>query len=673
MEVSEQIRKFEDFIKEHYYAQLLELIRLGKKSLVIDFVLLSKFDPELAELLLDQPEEVLRAAELSISNFDLPVDVKNFKVRITNIGEDLRMLIRNIRSTHLGKFVMIEGVIRQKSDVRPQVTSAKFECPACGNIINVLQLDTKFKEPTRCSCGRKGKFRLLNKELVDAQGIVLEESTKDLEGGEQPKRINVLLKDELVSPISEKRTNPGSSIRVIGIIKEVPIILRSGGQSTKFDLVFEANNIEALEEDYTNIEITEEEERIIKEIAADRRLIERLTKSLAPGIYGHEKIKEALLMQFVGGVRKTRSDGVPTRGDIHILLIGDPGSGKSMLLKRSAVVAPKARYVSGKGVSGAGLTAAVVRDEFLSGWSLEAGALVLANRGTVMIDELDKMSEDDTSAMHEALEQQTISISKANIQATLRCETTVLAAANPKFGRFDPYETIAKQINLPPALINRFDLIFTIRDFPDEEKDKQMASFILNLHQMSEVIEPDIDTALLRKYLVYAKQRITPKLTETALEELRDYYLKMRGSGGSEEGGIKSIPISPRQLEALIRLSEAAAKLRLSEKVTKRDAQRAIALLHYCLEQVGLEPETGRIDIDRIVTGIPASERSRISIIKEIIGDLEQKIGKTIPLEDIINGAADKGIERDAVEEAIEKLKRTGDLFEPKKGFISRI
>src|SRR3989338_8901829 len=348
MEVAEQISKFQEFLEMHYHAKLLEIARLGQKFIEIDFEELSKFSPELVDDLIEYPEETIKAFELSCSNFDLPNETKEIRIRIFNLTAEQRILIRNIRSTHIGKLIWFEGVVRQKSDVRPQVTSARFECPSCGNIITVLQLDTKFKEPTRCGCGRKGKFRLLTKELVDAQGLVLEESTKDLDGGEQPKRINVFLKNDLVSPISEKRTNPGSSVRLSGIIKEVPIILKSGGQSTKFDLIVEENHVESIQEDYTNITISEEDEKKIRELSQDPKLMEKLTQASAPGIFGHDKIKEALLMQFAGGVTKTRDDGVKTRGDIHVLLIGDPGSGKSQLLKRASVVAPKSRYVSGK-------------------------------------------------------------------------------------------------------------------------------------------------------------------------------------------------------------------------------------------------------------------------------------------------------------------------------------
>lgn len=672
MEVQEQIKVFREFIEKFYEASLLETVRKGESFLVLDFFELTKFNPELAEELLERPEELLKAGELAVKEFDLPHPVEKFYLRFRNLPESQKIMISEIRSKHLTKFFWTEGVIRQKSDVRPQVTAAKFECPSCGGILTLLQQGKTFHEPSRCSCGRKGKFRELSKDLVDAQGIFLEEAAEDLEGGAQPKRMNVFLKNDLVSPITEKRTGPGSKVRIIGWVTEVPINLHSGGRSTKFDLMIEANFIEPVHEDFSSIEISEEEKKKIEELGHDPKLFERFIKNLAPSIFGYEKIKEALILQLAGGVKKERKDGVITRGDMHVLLIGDPGSGKSQLLKMIARIAPKGRYVSGKGVSGAGLTAAVVKDEFLGGWSLEAGALVLSSNGFCCIDELDKMSREDTSAMHEALEQQSVSISKANIQATLRAETTVLAAANPKFGRFDSYKLIGEQINLPPTLINRFDLIFPIKDLPNKEKDGVMAEHILSLHQNPEEIKTDIDPKLLKKYIAYAR-RIKPVITDSALKELKEYYITMRNSGQVEEGGVRSIPITARQLEALIRLAEASAKIRLSDKVAKKDAQRAIELINYCLSEVAKDMETGLIDIDRISTGISAKERSGISLVKEIIDSLEEQFTKVIPINSIIEKAEAQGLKSAEVEEIIEKLRRSGDIYEPRKGFISKI
>ncbi|MBI4918869.1 minichromosome maintenance protein MCM [archaeon] len=669
MELTELTKKFAEFLETNYQVELLENVRKGKKSIQIDFSKLITFEPEIGDLLLDDPEETLKAFELSIEQ--LNPKAKNFTVRVKNLPESTGIFIRNIRSKELGKFLTLEGVVRRKSDVRPHVTSAKFECPSCGNTISILQLDNKFKEPSRCSCGRKGKFRLLNKELVDAQGLVLEEIPEKLDGGEQPKRLDVFLKNDLVSPLSEKKTNPGSRIVLTGIVKEVPIITRSGAQSTKFDLVFEANCVDSVEEDFNDISISKEEEEKIITLSKDPKINSLLIESVAPSIYGHEKIKEALLLQLVGGVRKVREDGGVTRGDIHMLLVGDPGGGKSQILKRVGKIGIKARYVTGRGASGAGLTATVVKDEFIQGWSLEAGALVLANKGIAAIDELDKMSKEDTWSMHEAMEQQSVSISKANIQATLRCETTIIAAANPKFGRFDPYETVASQINLPSTLINRFDLIFPIKDLPDEKKDEKLASFILELHKDDSYNEAEIPTDLLRKYIAYAKQNFRPKLTQMAIDEIKEYFLKLRQ--GASASGTKTIPISARQLEGLVRLSEASAKIRLSDKVMKKDAQKAVALLDYCLRQVAFDEETGTIDIDRIATEMPATQRNKLIKVKEIIIELEKQVGKLIPLEDLIQAAAEQGLEENEVEEAIQKLKRAGDVYEPKNGFLSRI
>ena len=668
MEPSKQIETFKDFFDADYKVPLLESISTDKGFFVVSFADLSQFNPELADDLLDDPENVLKAASIAASQIESKAS--DTEVRFSSLPLSSRVAVSNIRSKNLGKFIQVRGIVRQKSDVRPQVISSKFECPSCGAIIPVLQLDSKFKEPTRCQCGRKGFFREISKQLVDAQKIVLEEAADELEGGEQPKRLNVILKKDLISPLTERRTNPGSKIEVVGYLMEVPISLPSGGKSTRFDIMMECNYVEPVEEDFSQLKITEEEEETIKALARDPDVYEKLIDSVAPSIYGHERVKEALLLQMLGGVKKTRPDGVTTRGDMHVLLIGDPGSGKSALLRRITKIAPKARFVSGKGSSAAGLTASVVKDEFLRGYALEAGALVLANKGFCMVDELDKMSPDDRSAFHEALEQQTVSISKANIQATLRCETVVLAAANPKYGRFDPYEQLAKQLDLPSTLINRFDLIFPIKDLPNKGRDEQMAQFILELQQREDAIVAPIDSAMIKKYIAYARIHCTPKLSQEALQEIKQFYVDLRSSG--KEADMASIPISARQLEGLVRLSEASAKSRLSSIITKEDARKAIDLVYYCLSQIGIDPSTGRLDIDRVSGIMPASERNIIHQIKDIIKELADVTGNNlVPEDDIILEAKNRGLNELKVEEALEKLNQKGDIFRPRHGFYS--
>jgi len=672
LDVQEQIEHFQEFLQNNYENKIHEILTEGKKSIVLDFKELAAFDIELAEFLLNDPENATKAAEVALSQIFIPEEI-SLRIRFENLPESQRIEIRNIRSIHLNKFLAVDGIVRQTSDVRPQVTMAKFECPSCGNTISIIQVETRFKEPSRCTCGRRGTFRLIHRDLVDAQRLVIEEVPEKLEGGAQPKRISVFLKEDLVEPKLEKKTTPGAKIRVNGIVREVPIMLKTGAQSIRYDLMIDANFVEPIEETFEDVEISKEDEQKILELVKDPYVYEKLRNSIAPSIFGHENIKDALILQLMGGVKKEKKDGTKTRGNMHILLVGDPGSAKSTLLLSLSKVAPKARYVAGRGSSAAGLTASVVKDEFLKGWALEAGTLVLANGGYAMIDELDKISTEDTSALHEVLANEQVSIAKANIQATLRAETTLLSAANPKFGRFDPYQSIAAQINLPPALINRFDLIFTVRDIPNKDKDEKIASHVLETMRNVERSAPEIPNEFMKKYISYARQKCKPMLTDNAIKSIKEFYVNLRNSGSTSEEGLKSIPISARQLEAIVRLAEASARVRLAKKVSVKDTLRAIEIMTACLHQVGIDPKTGKMDIDMISTGIPASTRSKIVMLREIIINLSEKKGKTVAEGDIIEDAQKKDISETEVYDLLEKLKKEGELFEPKKGFICRI
>jgi len=653
---------------ETYKKEIGEARKKGKRVIFLNFDDLSSQSPVLTETLLASPEEIIQILETALEETGLTL--QNTRIRFNNLPDATQKVkIRTIRANHLNQFIFFEGLVRQASNVRPQVVNAKFECPSCGTVISVLQIEKKFREPSRCSCGRKGQFRLISKAMVDAQRLVIEEAPESLTGGEQPRRIDVFLKEDLVDPLMEERTTPGTKVRVLGILKEVPVPLQTGAISTRFDLAVEANNIIPLESTYEDLDISEEDERQILELAADPELFKKLRDSVAPSIWGYEEIKEALVLQMFGGVRKVSPDGTVSRGDIHLFLIGDPGVAKSVTLKFISNIAPKGRYIVGKAATGAGITATVVKDEFLKGWSLEAGAMVLANKGVVCIDEIEKMDANDRSAMHEALEQQTVTISKANVQATLQAQTSVLAAGNPKYGRFEPTQSITQQIDLPPALINRFDLIFVLRDLPNLKQDDAIATHVLNMHQKKDK-KSDIDREIFRKYVAYAKQKVEPRLTEDAVDEIKKFYVKLRNMQAT--GDSNAIAISARQLQGLVRLAEAHAKTRLSPVVEKYDAEVSIRLTNYYLMQVGYDPETKKFDIDRFTTKVSSSQRNKLILIKETLKKLEEKFGKQIPLDDLRKELGTNFSDLE-FEEALEKLKKSGDLFQPKSGFVQDV
>ncbi len=1219
MEEDSLVPECEQFLRQKEVMQaLIEACEEGKGSITIDFMSLDRFNPALAERLLEEPEKVLQAFSEAINNIELPPH-EPMEVRVKNLPKSRNIRIRNLRAKHIGKLVEIEGVVKAASEVRPQIYEAVFQCPECGNLIPVEQDSPTLKQPTMCECGRRGIFKLVEKKMYDIRWLTVNEPF-EITSGEPPSKINVLLKKDLTTPEMQRKSDPGNQLRIVGILKEIPKRVQ-GKISTRPEIYFEAVYIESKEEEFEEVKITEEDKKRIHELAKRSDIYDILIASIAPGIYGWEEIKEAILLQLFGGIRHEFEDGTHVRGNIHILITGDPSTAKSVLISNVVKALPRGRYVSGKGVTGAGLTTTVVKNELLGGWVLEAGALILANNSILAIDEFDKMSKEDQIAMHEAMSLEsyhgdfvitladgsrkkigevvedffrrfperirkgidcewvdlsegelellvsdlknvrrasairvsrhkapkrfykveletgrsvivtphhpfivfengkftkkpieklkvgdfvpivtelevegkmrhldsialttgvrsgehlprgnwrkeikmpmhnspefckwlgylvsegsheinrgkingvnftnsdelllgefreltahlfgltpytqkkkgrtmlrytskalinflhsiepkllanawekrlpsfvfgcknneikqllrslfegdgslidtkkgiyvtyttssdelaeqihelllrfgivgrivkvekpsrrskrriyrivikgkrnlenflrigfinekknekirkrlallkgrtcfyekipcgkviaellrllklsqkkavgytltyhesgdfcfnkykvreilervnrrleemkaclkeiekaetasqlrnirkrlgfsareiarllscshqlvslrelrggnkifvenykralrnhltgiigkaeeliedlkkitagnialckvkkievienesekwsydvsvpgklfvsagailhnTVSVAKASIVATLPARTAILAAANPKLGRFDPYLSILEQIDIPETLLTRFDLKFALRDVPDKTRDRELVEHVTASRMDKDVARPVLDLNFLRKYIVYARKTITDiKLTDEAAEILKNFYVELRNRYSGDK--VPTVPITLRQYEALIRLAEASAKVRLDNFVRKEDAERAIRLMKVSLQQLGIDVDTGRIDIDKIESGITSSQRSKMRLLLEIISELEEKLGKNIPIEDVKAAAEEQGI--DNVDELLERLKNEGLIFMPRAGHIRKV
>lgn len=640
------VTKFEEFFSTTYKDDVFKILEKypDERSLTIDYNNLEMFDPDLADLLIEKPEDVLESSQNAIKNIDPLVKDADINIRIENLSNLIPL--KTLLSKYIGKFVSADGIVRKTDEIRPRIETGVFECRGCMRLHEVEQRsDNRILEPSLCSeCGGRS-FRLLQEDskYIDTQTARMQEPLENLSGGTEPKQMLMVLEDDLVDKLS-----PGDKVRVTGTLKTF-----REERSGKFKNYIYVNHIEHLEQEFEELQISEEDEEKILKLAKDPNIYEKIIKSTAPSIKGYRDVKEAIALQLFGGAAKELEDETRLRGDIHILIVGDPGIGKSQMLKYVSKLAPRSIYTSGKGTTGAGLTAAAVRDE-LGGWSLEAGALVLGDQGNVCVDELDKMRTEDRSALHEALEQQTVSIAKAGIMATLNSRCSVLAAANPKFGRFDRFKILAEQIDLPSPILSRFDLIFVVEDRPNIKNDTELAQHILKIHQ-EDTINYEIEPDLLRKYIAYARKNVNPKLTDDANTILKEFYVSTRNSSAEEEG---PVPITARQLEAIIRLAEASAKIRLKNTVDKEDAEKAVRLQLACLKEVGVDPETGEIDIDKVEGRTPKSDRDKLQKVLEEVGILEEEYAGKAPKDVLISNMAEKyDVSEEKVESIIKNLK----------------
>ena len=698
-EDADKTRDWSRLLKTRYKKALGEISREypHKRSLLIDYRDIERFGKEgisLADQLLVNPGAVLEDVEAAVIN-DRLIRTKDGKelpagginIRFTNLPR--KTGIRNIRSDDINTFVSVEGILRKTTEVRPRIVNAAFRCPG-GHFTYKEQKYGKFIEPdggATDGCSFK-KLELMPKRsrFVDSQKLRIQESPEGLRGGEQPQTLDVDVTDDLSGKVA-----PGDRVIINGILRSMQRIVK-GEKSTVFDIFLECNSIEIAEKEFEEVEIDEKSEDEIRTLSRDPMIYRMITNSIAPTIYGSEDVKQAIALQLFGGIAKEMPDGSRLRGDIHVLLIGDPGIAKSQLLRYVVKLSPRAIYTSGQSSTAAGLTATAVKDEFGEGrWTLEAGALVLADMGVAAVDEMDKMEKGDRSALHEAMEQQSISVAKAGITATLKSRCALLGAANPKYGRFDMFGDISDQINMPPSLLSRFDLIFIMTDQPEQKRDLAIAEHILKAHRTGELIEqhkktpipgvtdeyireqlkpvmPDIDPTLFRKYVAYAKRSCYPMLSSEAKDALVNYYLKLRGIAEPN----KPVPVTARQLEALVRLAEASARIRLSDTILQSDAERVIHIVDACLRQIAYDARTGTFDIDKVVTGISKEKRDIVRVIKDAIRDIGGE-GRRAGIDQVIDAVSGKGFARDKVKEGIDMLLRHGEAMEPKNGIIQLI
>jgi Predicted ATPase involved in replication control, Cdc46/Mcm family len=821
-----------------------------KRSLFVSYNDIDAYSTDLAMFILDHPDKSISIGRKVIKDMMPPGWDPTFSVnlRITDLPRDARVEIRQLRAKHLGKFVAVEGLVRKATTVKPRMTHALFRCARCSTEMWEEQTGVSLREPMMCSnmegsCNKTATRFILDDTrsiYIDTQKVEIQENPEGLRGGAQPERLSGFLEDDISGIIT-----PGNRLILNGVIRSLPKNDRD--RSTIFEIQMDVVSIEFEQHEYDEIQITEEDEVEMLRMSKDPDLFHNIIHSISPTIYGLETEKEAIALQLFGGSHKEMDDGTVIRGDMHILLVGDPGVAKSQLLRYMGMLAPRGIYASGKSASAAGLcvhgdtilnlesgdtriedlvrkymtepeeyrpgiwrqsiegeqtismakegmfrvlpvtyvwkiktpeklveittvnddkliltpetkimafagsvfdwveareikeggmvatcfdsprrmkfkavrsvryltqdlpefvydltvdpahsflgngfvvhnTAAAVKDDFGDGrWTLEAGALVLADKGLACVDELDKMSPQDRSSLHEAMESQKISVAKAGISATLQCRCSMLAAANPKHGRFEGSAERANQIDLPPALLSRFDMIFVLTDEPEATRDKNITQHILKAHRRGQVrrkenkgkdndserilsetsdIKPIYEIDVLRKYVAYSK-RIVPVLSDEATAKIQDSYLETRGRGGKNS----PVPITARQLEAYVRLSEASARTRLSPIVEVQDAERAIRLVKYYLDKI-IGTTDGVWDIDTITSGTSKKTRDLMPLILEIFA--EHGSGGLM-MDEIIQHALDAGITEGDARDTVEKMRSANDLFCPSFGLYKRV
>lgn len=640
-------REFKSFLTEYtdehgtsvYGTRVRTLGEVNAESLEVSYDHLSASKAILAYFLANAPAEVLTifdqvAMEVTLLHYpDYERIHSEIHVRISDLP--VHYTLRQLRQTHLNCLVRVTGVVTRRTGVFPQLKYVRFNCTKCGIVLGPFQQESNVEvRISYChNCQSKGPFTLNSEKTVyrNYQKMTLQESPGTVPAGRLPRHREVILLWDLIDS-----AKPGEEIEVTGIYRNnYDAQLNNRNGFPVFATILEANHVVKSHDQLAGFRLTEEDEREIRQLSRDTQIVDKIIASMAPSIYGHTDIKTAVALSLFGGVSKVAQGRLNIRGDINILLLGDPGTAKSQILKYVEKTAHRAVFATGQGASAVGLTASVRKDPLTAEWTLEGGALVLADRGTCLIDEFDKMNDQDRTSIHEAMEQQTISISKAGIVTTLQARCAIIAAANPIGGRYNSTIPFSQNVELTEPILSRFDILCVVRDTVDPVEDERLAKFVVNSHGRAHPAahssdgnqnamdiaredgirdqqinggepkqEGEIPQELLRKYILYAREKCRPKLYQIDQDKVARLFADMRreslatGAYPITVGLLPSsfLPLSPspprastatewtnskmqvRHLEAIMRISEAFCKMRLSEYCTSQDVDRAIAV-----------------------------------------------------------------------------------------------
>ena len=594
---------------------------------------LNDYDKDLYTQLLRYPMEMIPIFDLVVNEYlqsqgvELPAQLTT---RPYNL--DATQSMRDLDPMDIDQLILISGMVIRTSTIIPDMKLGFFECLMC-KYTTTVEIDRGFiAEPTACpNCQARKSFQLIHNrcKFADKQQVKLQETPEMIPDGATPQTVLAFAYDELVDNVQ-----PGDRVEVCGVYRATPlrVIARQRGVKSVFkthiDVIhFNKTSGSRMRKDDEQMEDEDPmekaaDEQAIRKLAEGPNVYDRLTNALAPNIFGFEDVKRGCLLQLFGGAQKDFSEAGRGRfrGEINVLLVGDPGTSKSQMLQYSVKLAARGIYTSGKGSSSVGLTAYVTKDPETKQLVLESGALVLCDGGVCCIDEFDKMSDSTRTILHEAMEQQTVSIAKAGIICSLNARTSILAAANPIDSRWNKNKSIVENVQLPPTLLSRFDLIYLILDNPDKVSDRRLATHLVKLYfkDVESLADPEINRELLAKYISFARANIQPVLSEQASRDLVTAYVDMRKVGGTKN----TITATPRQLESLIRLSEAHARLRLSAEVEAKDVAEAVRLVKAAIRDAATDPKTGQIDMDQLLTGTSSAARARTGELAKAIGGI---------------------------------------------------